>query len=59
MSININLQFEAVKDNIRNKHMNEKACLQGSLQGFVLKPFSTVPYDYFHVVFTNHPYFSS
>lgn len=36
MSINIHLQFKAVEDQIRNKHMKEKSCLQGSLQGFVL-----------------------
>lgn len=39
MSININLQFESVKHYMRNKHVEEKACLQGSLQGcfFFLK----------------------
>lgn len=60
MSINTNLHFESAKHSIRNKHMEEESCLQGSLQAvlfFFQKPFITFPYDYFHVVFTNHPYF--
>lgn len=32
MSINTNLHFESAKHSIRNRHMEEESCLQGSLQ---------------------------
>lgn len=40
MSININLQFESAKHCMRNKNVEEKACLQGSLQGCLFFFFS-------------------